>query len=542
MNSQYKDVVVREARESDITAIGDMFKVIYGSDYPHRNFLDETWLKRSIFNDDVLLLVAEDKDTGELLGSASVLFDTGTHSDLVGEFGRLVVLPKARNSNVGKTLMEKRIDYIQNRLHVGIVENRTLHPFSQRISLSHGFAPVGFLPMKNLFHTRESMALFGRHFGQALSLRCNNPRIIPEAHSLAHFALKNCSLPTDAIIDEKSSPYPHSSDYVLEELTDTSLPPLVRIERGRVQRREIFGPIGLQYGFFQLRVRHANYLVAREPGKSNSEGPIAGAIGYILDKEDRNLRVFELIVRTDQVIRFLFEALLERCQDPWGIDYFEVDTSAYAPRMQRTLLELGFLPAAYIPAMVFHEVERLDVLRMVRLFVPFDPGKPQLVPEAQMIADHVIRTFNRQQVIPHIADAISRVSLFKGLTEEQVSRLGGMCTIQRFESNETLFQQGTLADKMLIVLEGTVKIDLSDSPEPIGTIEAGESVGELSFLTGECHSATATSQGSVLAAVFSDHDLSTLIRQRPDIGTTLFQNLAVGLGRKLQRMDRNLVQ
>lgn len=61
MGLQYKDIVVREAREEDIAAISEIFMIVYGGDYPHRNFLDETWLKRSIFNDDVLLLVAEDK-------------------------------------------------------------------------------------------------------------------------------------------------------------------------------------------------------------------------------------------------------------------------------------------------------------------------------------------------------------------------------------------------------------------------------------------------------------------------------------------------
>ena len=87
MGKSLKDIQVREAREEDIFAIRDLFLKVYGPDYPHRNFLDETWLKRSIFSDDVLLLVAQNKNGGELLGSASVLFDTGTHSDLVGEFG-----------------------------------------------------------------------------------------------------------------------------------------------------------------------------------------------------------------------------------------------------------------------------------------------------------------------------------------------------------------------------------------------------------------------------------------------------------------------
>ncbi|NIP99870.1 MAG: GNAT family N-acetyltransferase [Nitrospinaceae bacterium] len=537
MGAVYQDVLVREAREEDVGKIRDLFQIVYGPDYPHRNFLDETWLKRSIFNDDVLLLVAEDKTGGKLLGSASVLFDTGTHSDLVGEFGRLVVRPEARKLSIGKALMAKRVEFIQNRLHVGIVENRTVHPYSQRISVDRGFASVGFLPLKNRFHERESMALFARHFGQALSMRCNNPRVIPEAHGLAHFALKNCSLPPDAIIDDDSPAYPHAHDYSLEELTDTSLPPLIRIERGRVRRREIFGPVGLQYGFFQLRVRSAHYLVARE----RTGGPIAGAIGYILDPEDKNMRVFELIVQTDEVIGFLFQSLLDRCQNKWGIEYMEVDVSAYSPRMQRTLLELGFLPAAYIPAMVFHEVERLDVLRMVRLLVPFELGEIELAPQAQVIADQVIRTFACHKILPQVAEAMGRIPLFQGLTEEQGTRLAGMCCVQRFEADQILFRQDTPADQMLIVLEGTVRVELSDSPEPVGTVQAGESVGELSFLTGENHSATAVTNGPVLGAVFSDRELSALIRQRPDIGVTLFRNLGVGLGRKLQRMDRNLV-
>ena len=48
--------------------------------------------------------------------------------------------------------------------------------------------------------------------------------------------------------------------------------------------------------------------------------------------------------------------------------------------LQRNLLELNFLPAAYVPAMVFHEVERLDIVRMVRLTKLQDLGPLQLVP------------------------------------------------------------------------------------------------------------------------------------------------------------------
>lgn len=533
---------VREAEEEDISAIRDIFKLVYSTDYPYQGFYDENWLKRSVFNDDILMLVAEDTGSGEILGTASVLFDTGAHSDLVGEFGRLVVAPNAQNLGIGKELMDRRIDFIQNRLHVGIVENRTVHPYSQRISKSHGFAPVGFLPFKLKFGKRENMALFVRHFGTSLSLRRNHPRLIPEAHNLAHCSLENCGLAYDAIIDEEAPPYPHCKDFALEELTDLGLPSLIRIERGRVHNREVFGPMGLQYGFFRLKARHATYLVARElPGKGTT-GPIAGAIGYILDQREKTLRVFELISQTDQVIRFLFERLLDLCKNKWRVEYVEVDASAYSPRIQRTLLELGFLPAAYIPGMVFHNVERLDVVKMVHLLVPFELKEIHLIPPVRVIADQVIRAFTSQNVVPYIAKAVNQMTLFKGLNEEQAIRLAGMCSIARFKKEESLFHQDQPADKMFIVIKGEVIVTLNDPPCELGRITAGESVGEFSFLTHENHSASAHADSAVTAAEFSSRDLSDLVRQRPDIGLVLFQNLAIGLGRKLQRLDKDLVK
>ena len=80
---------VREAREDDVGQIREIFLAVYGTDYPHRELYDELWLKRSVFTDDALILVAEDTESGRVVGTASVLFDFGAHSDLVGEFGPL---------------------------------------------------------------------------------------------------------------------------------------------------------------------------------------------------------------------------------------------------------------------------------------------------------------------------------------------------------------------------------------------------------------------------------------------------------------------
>jgi hypothetical protein len=54
--------------------------------------------------------------------------------------------------------------------------------------------------------------------------------------------MEHCGLPCDAIVDEESAPYPPADGFDLQELTTEGYSALLRMERGRVRRREIFGP------------------------------------------------------------------------------------------------------------------------------------------------------------------------------------------------------------------------------------------------------------------------------------------------------------
>jgi hypothetical protein len=303
-----------------------------------------------------------------------------------------------------------------------------------------------------------------------------------------------------------------------------------------VRHREIFGPLRLHYGFFKLQARRSRYLIARE------EGRVAGAIGFTLDPVEKAVRVFELIALHDHVVRFLLAELERLCRQEWGVCYVEVDVSAYAPRMQRTLLELNFLPAAYVPALVFHEVERLDVVKMVRLLVPPDVSTEALPPAVRSLADVVLRLFKSRAVLPRIAHAVQGLALFAGLGEEQVNRLAGVCTVAVFEPEARLFREGEASAAMHVVLRGEVAISVAGCPAPVNTIGAGECLGEISLLTAASHSATATARTRVEAAVLGHRDLAELIRLRPDIGLQIYKNLAVGLGEKLKRSGVSLAR
>ncbi len=294
-------VTVREARETDIEAIRDLFVGSYGKHYAYPVYYDLDVLKKLAYTDNSILLVAE--EDGRLVGTASVVMHVGAYNDLVGEFGRLVVHPDSRRRGVGQMLMQGRIERVRERLHMALVETRATHPYSQKISAKHGFSCAGFLPSKLLTDRRESVALYVRCFADALKLRRNHPRIISEAIDLAELSMRNLGLNPDAIVDVGSAPYVQDNAYELEQFNTEGYSTLLRLERGRVHNREIVGPLRLHYGVFQLQARDSTYLIAR------NKDQLAGAVGFSRDPMERTVRVFELISASERPILFLLGQL-----------------------------------------------------------------------------------------------------------------------------------------------------------------------------------------------------------------------------------------
>jgi ribosomal protein S18 acetylase RimI-like enzyme len=302
-------ITVREAGPADVPAVRDVFVASYGTDYTDPRVYDEALLTRLVYSDDNLILVAEDSQTGRVMGTASVILEVGAYADLVGEFGRLAVHPDFRNRGIATLLMEERLRLVQDRLQVGLVEARTDHPYAMRLAEAHGFAVVGYLPQRWYFRKRESLALLARYFGHAARLRKNHPRVIPEVQPLATLALSNCGLPADAVVDEEAPAYPDGETFVVQDMTSDGYSSLLRIERGRVRNRELFGPVRLHDGVFKLRSSRSRYRIASESGH------VTGAVGFTYDPADQAARIFELIALSDRVVRFLLAQLERECRE-----------------------------------------------------------------------------------------------------------------------------------------------------------------------------------------------------------------------------------
>lgn len=523
--------LIRDATGEDVAEIRRIFVATYGEDYPYQQYYDLESLMRMVYAEDTILLVAVEEHTGAIVGTASVVMEVGAYADFVGEFGRLAVDPAARRQGIGKALMEGRLARSQERLRMALVEPRAVHTYSQIISERFGFAPVGFLPMKHSFGNRESVVLSVQYFGDTLKQRRNHPRVIPEVYPIADLALRACGLGSDAIVDASAACYPLESGFELETFDDQAYTTLLHIERGRVDRREIFGSMRLHYGLFKLRVSHATYLIARRGGT------VAGAVGVTVDANERIARIFELISPDDRSVRFLLEQVVQRFDDEWGMEYVEVDVNAHEPRMQRTLFELGFRPCAYVPALVFDRVERLDAVRMVRLSIPINMASTSVTEAVVPLADAVVESFGGSYGKPEIVAAATGARLFAGMTSEQVDRLAAAMEVREFAEEEEIVAEGNQDETAFLLLNGTARVYMEG--EPVGQVAAGECLGELALLTGEPHRATARASEGLTAAVLGHAQLVSLVRARPDIGVVLYRNLALDLREKLYRAGRN---
>ena len=150
--------------------------------------------------------------------------------------------------------------------------------------------------------------------------------------------------------------------------------------------------------------------------------------------------------------------------------------------MQRTLIELGYVPAAYLPALAFHQVERLDVVKMLRLMVPLDVGPLTLVSPADSLSRLVLRAFEQREVLPRLGEVVNRIDLLSGLTDEQKRRLAGTCTLTSFDAEQVVFEPGDICSEMYLILDGEAEIRLPGDPTPVGSVTVGECLGEVALL------------------------------------------------------------
>ncbi|MCX7935737.1 MAG: cyclic nucleotide-binding domain-containing protein, partial [Planctomycetota bacterium] len=332
------------------------------------------------------------------------------------------------------------------------------------------------------------------------------------------------------IIEDEAEGYPAGHRYRLERLQQQGISPLLRIERGRVRNKEIFGNFSLSHGFFRIANSNSHYLVARDGDA------FVGAVGFTHDPIDRKVRIFEVIDFSDEVKGFLLNAVDNIAREEMKAEYQEADVSAYAPRMQRTLERLGFVPVAYCPAMVFHDVERLDVVRMAKISAHYDLGRLRLLPAAERIKEIVEKSMEDRFVGLEIGEAARRAEIFQGLPEGDLYHLARIAAWREYPAGAHLIREGEKPDKLYILVEG--RAEARSQGKRLGTISAGSIFGEMGLVENTPRTADVILVADSKVIEIEIPRLERLMERHPRLGYMVQRNIAASLSRKLRARDR----
>lgn len=127
---------------------------------------------------------------------------------------------------------------------------------------------------------------------------------------------------------------------------------------------------------------------------------------------------------------------------------------------------------------------------------------------------------------------LSHVTPFSELPSEVRDALAMHATVRPFEAGELLLRQGETADSLLVILEGSVEVKVSDGDRShlIARLEQHTIVGEMGLLTGERRSANVAAVQPGRVAVIARDKLEHIAGCHPRLGVALSELIADRIG------------
>ncbi|MBD3345422.1 MAG: cyclic nucleotide-binding domain-containing protein [Chitinivibrionales bacterium] len=108
--------------------------------------------------------------------------------------------------------------------------------------------------------------------------------------------------------------------------------------------------------------------------------------------------------------------------------------------------------------------------------------------------------------------------------------------IRQYQSGEVIIQEGDAPDNLFEMIEGKAAVSVKDTQ--VGTINAGEVFGEVSFLTESTRTATVIAESRCLIQAISGDQFEKIIKYRPTLVFSVSRTLANRLTEVNDRLIR----
>jgi len=144
-------------------------------------------------------------------------------------------------------------------------------------------------------------------------------------------------------------------------------------------------------------------------------------------------------------------------------------------------------------------------------------------------------------------EELEQISLFNGLSCEQMEAIAGLCDRKLYNDGDFLITEGDgSSSDLYILLSGSVEIVSSNaattSSEVVLSREDKEIFGEISWLTGARRTAGVRCHGAVEAIRIDGGALMQYLENEPEAGFHVTRKIAVLLSMRMEDSNRLLKQ
>jgi CRP/FNR family cyclic AMP-dependent transcriptional regulator len=116
-------------------------------------------------------------------------------------------------------------------------------------------------------------------------------------------------------------------------------------------------------------------------------------------------------------------------------------------------------------------------------------------------------------------DALSTIDVLAGASRRELQEICRLTTEVRIPAGQVLCTQGTKAEEVFLVIDGTITV--SRNGLPLGVVGAGGIIGEMALMDGTARSATAVAATQLSALVLSASEFAALLQRFPTITANL---------------------
>ena len=136
-----------------------------------------------------------------------------------------------------------------------------------------------------------------------------------------------------------------------------------------------------------------------------------------------------------------------------------------------------------------------------------------------------------------LTQIIQKIAIFRGLNMDEIRQVLQVSKMRTWVPGDLIYKVNAPSDEMLIVLKGQLMVT-SASGEPLGSVTAGHSIGEMGVFTGQVRSATVTAATESGGMAIRKLDVEILMSRNPSMYVKVLKNIVSILCERIAQSNK----